>query len=176
MTEQMYDFSVLRELRQREDLTINQVSEQAGVSAAVISRLERNLACAELPTLYHLARVFNMTATDLLGLAEQRSAHLQQETKHESAGFSFRQVRYGNLQLLYGQAEAGAHVSRPEIHHDDYELCWVLEGMLRLCLPNERFDLRAGEGVQFDAILGHTYEALCHCEFIITHLRKDKRF
>ncbi len=171
-----YDFSVLRDLRRREDLTIASVSSRSGVSSAVISKLERNRSQAELDTLYRLARVFGMTAADLLGLAEQRSAQRQTESRHASDGFDFREIAYGNVKALYGTGTAGANVSRPEMHKDDHEVCWVLSGSLRLCLPDERHDLSPGDAVQFDAILGHTYEALSDCSFVILHLTKAMRF
>jgi len=38
----MYDFSILRDLRKRSGLNIADVSARSGVSAAVISKLERN--------------------------------------------------------------------------------------------------------------------------------------
>lgn len=172
----MYDFSVLRQIRRRESLTLQEVADRSGLSTAVISRLERNLTHAELTTLYRLGRVFGMNAADLLTLAERRTAQRVDETSHESDGFAFREIRYGNVRALLGEAEAGASHSRPEIHKDDYELCWVLHGRLRVTLPHESHELEAGEAVQFDAILEHTLEALDRCRFVILHLRKDKRF
>ena len=77
---------------------------------------------------------------------------------------------------LLGSAPAGANVSRPEIHHDDTEVCWVTSGKLRLSLPHEQCVLTAGESIQFDAIQQHTYEALADSQFVILHLRKDKRY
>jgi transcriptional regulator with XRE-family HTH domain len=79
----MYDFSVLRQLRKREGLTIADLSSRSGVSPAVISKLERNQTSAELPTLFYLGRAFGMNATDLLMLAESRTAHRSKETQHQ---------------------------------------------------------------------------------------------
>jgi len=171
-----FDFSHLRGLRKREGLTIDQVSKQSGVSVAVISKLERNQTSAELDTLYRIGRVFGMSAADLLSLAESPFAHRAAETTHRTGGFRFRQVRYANARALYGTATAGDCISRPEIHRDDHELCWVLRGRLRLTLPNETAELGAGESLQFDAVLEHTYEALADVAFIILQLRKDNRY
>jgi quercetin dioxygenase-like cupin family protein len=77
---------------------------------------------------------------------------------------------------MHASAPKGARLSTPELHRDDYELCWVLKGKLRFSLPNESYELSGGESLQFDALLSHTYEVLEDCEIIITHLRKDKRF
>ena len=173
MSNKMYDFSILRDLRKRENLNIADLSEKSGVSASVISKLERNQCIAELETIFRLAKVFGITASDLIALAENRTAH---QTKHVSDGFVFSEIAYKNLKCLYGKAPAGAKVSRPHLHRDDYELCWVLSGKLKFYLPNEKYELSAGDSSQFDALLAHTYEAVEKCEIIIIHLRKDNRF
>jgi transcriptional regulator with XRE-family HTH domain len=172
----MYDFSVLRGLRKRANLTMEEVSERSGVSVAVISKLERNQSCAELETLFKLSRVFRMRTTDLLGLAESQTAQKTTVSEHQSSGFHFQEISYGNVRCLHGTAKAGSKVSRPEIHEDDYEVCWVLKGAVSFILPDERYELSAGEAIQFDAILEHTYEAVRDSEVIILHLRKGKRF
>jgi transcriptional regulator with XRE-family HTH domain len=172
----MYDFAVLRELRKRDDLTIGDVSARSGISPAVISKLERNQTSAELETLFRLGRVFGMTATDLLALTEMRTAQRATSTTHAGGEFVFKGIQYANLQLLFGEAPKGAKVSRPEIHQDDYEVCWVLAGKISLILPHERHELKSGQAIQFDAILHHTYEALESSQLIIVHLRKGKRF
>lgn len=171
-----FDFSVLRRLREQRELTLANLSEASGVSVGVISKLERNQQSAELDTLYRLARAFGMSATDLMALAESPLAHRTEEKSYRSGEFRFRQVKYANAVALLGSAPAGARVSRPEIHHDDTEVCWVTSGKLRLSLPHEECVLTTGESIQFDAIQQHTYEALADCEFVILHLRKDKRY
>lgn len=143
---------------------------------AVISKLERNQTLAELDTLYKLSRVFGMSTTDLLSLAERHFAHKIRENAHSSDTFQFRQIRYGNVVAFLGTGEAGSRISRPEIHSDESEVCWVLEGRLRLTLPHEEYELKQGESIQFDAILEHTYQALEAVRILILHLRKEKRF
>jgi len=172
----MFDFSALRLLRTQRNLTIADLSATSGVSAAVISKLERNLQSAELDTVFRLSRAFGMSATDLLALVESPLVHRTAEDQHRSGSFKFRQVRFANVVAMEGTAPAGAMLSRPEIHRDDNELCWVLEGRLRLSLPHEVCELSAGESIQFDAILEHTYHSLEDCRFVILHLRKDKRY
>jgi transcriptional regulator with XRE-family HTH domain len=154
-----FDFSVIRHLRHRHDLTIAQLSEASGVSTAVISKLERN---------HHTA--------DVLALAESPFAHRTEEQSYRSGKFQFRQVRYANIVGLLGEAPAGAVVNRPEIHHDDHEVCWVISGRIHLTLPHEVCDLGPGQSIQFDAVLEHTYAAIEDSRFIILHLRKDKRY
>jgi transcriptional regulator with XRE-family HTH domain len=172
----IYDFSIVRDLRKRESMNIADLSEKCGVSASVISKLERNQSVAELETIFRIAKIFGLTAADLVGLAERRSAHYASSEFYESNGFSFQRVVYGNMRCIRGTAPAGAKVSKPRLHRDDFELCWVIKGRLEFYLPNERYELKAGDSIQFDALLEHTYEALEDCEIILVHIRKDKRF
>jgi transcriptional regulator with XRE-family HTH domain len=172
----MYDFSILRALRQREGLTIANLSQRTGISPAVISKLERNQTSAELATLFCISRAFGMNTTDLLMLAESRTAHRTRARTRTSGAFLFREIHYANVQALVGEARAGGKVSNPEIHQDDLEVCWVLRGQIRVTLPHERHILKAGDGIQFDAILEHTYEVIEDCQLLILHLKKAKRF
>ena len=75
-----------------------------------------------------------------------------------------------------GRGRAGGTVSEPKVHQDDFEICWVLEGRIRLTLPSEQHELKRGDCLQFDAILPHTYEILDDCRITIAHLRKSNRF
>jgi transcriptional regulator with XRE-family HTH domain len=171
-----FDFSVLRTLREQHELTLAALSEASGVSVGVISKLERNQQSAELDTLYRLARAFGLSATDLLAMCESDLAHRTGEKAYRSGNFKFRSVKYANVVALLGSAPKGAKVSRPEIHHDDTEVCWVTSGRIRLTLPHETIELAGGDSIQFDAIQQHSYEALADSEFVILHLRKDKRY
>jgi len=171
-----FDFSIVRELRKREGMTLADVSERSGISPSVISKLERNQTAAELDTLFRLSRVFELNTTDLISLAEARTAQRNPAAEYRSGEFTFRRVNYNNVSAFRGTAPKGAAVKRPDIHADDYELCWVFSGKLLIQLPKERHELSAGDSVQFDGALDHTYEALEPSDFLILHLKKGKRF
>ena len=162
------DFGILRELRKRENMSIAELSEQSGVSASVISKLERNQNTAEMDTLYRIARVFGLTLSDLISLAENKTSHCVEAEPYKSGDFDFDRVNYGNMRCMHASAKKGAKLSSPELHRDDYEL--------RFSLPNESYELTRGMSIQFDALLPHTYETLEETEIIIVHLRKGKRF
>ena len=172
----MFNFSILREIRKRAEMTLSDLSEASGVSIAVISKLERNQTQAEVETLFKIGRVFGMRATDLLTLAEAPLSNRKEAEFYDADGFLFRAVRYANANCLVGEAPKGSSISKPEIHHDDHEICWVLKGVLRLTLPQETQTLSVGQSIQFDAIQEHSYEALEDCQFMIVHIKKDKRY
>lgn len=173
---EMYNFSVIRDLRKREEMTIADLSERTGISPAVISKLERNQTVAELKTLFRLARAFGLTASEMLGLVESRTAQVKTETDRVAGDFHFRQIEFANSKCFYADAPKGASRSNPDAHRDDFEVCWVLEGKVQINLPYENHVLSAGDCLQFDAVFEHTYEVLEDCRIIIQHIRKAKRF
>lgn len=175
MAERNYDFAILRSLRKTQAYTIADVAENSGVSTAVISRIERNQAVPELETLARMARVFGMSATDLLGLAEVRSAQTTSAQHYVSGGFEFQNVNFANLQIFYGTGSAGSKASRPEVHHNDLEICWVISGKVELIVGTDRHVLKQGEALQFDAVLRHEYHAVEDCKILTLHLHKGKR-
>ncbi len=172
----MYNFSVVRDLRKRDGMTIADLSERTGISTAVISKLERNQTVAELKTLFRLARAFGLTASEMLALVESRTAQAKRETDRIAGDFHFRQIEFANSQCYYAEAPKGASRSNPDAHRDDCEVCWVLEGQVRIDLPYEHHILAAGDCLQFDAVFEHSYEVLEDCRIIIQHIRKAKRF
>jgi len=170
-----FDFSVVREIRKREGLTLEEVSRRSGISIAVLSRLERNQTVAELETLHRLARTFGMNATDLLLLAENPFGHRKLAEHYRSGDFTFEVVRYPQVSCFIGSGRAGATIRKPEIHHDDYETCWVLEGRVRIHLGGESVEIASGESFQFDAIQEHAYEAVADSRLVIVHSKKPSR-
>ena len=174
--EQRWDFGVLRQLRRQLDWSIADLSERSGVAASVISKLERNWSKAELETLYKLSQAFSMNLSDLLALAEKRTAQQVAEQDYCSDGFSFRRVSYGNIRCMTATAPAGAKLCKPAVHKEDSEMCWVQEGAVEIFVAGHRYKLEQGMSLQFDALLDHEYNVLEDCKLIITHLKKNKRF
>lgn len=170
------DFSVVRDLRKRQGLTLGEVAERSGVSTAVLSKLERNQNVCEIDTLYRIARVFGLSSSDLLGLAENCSARLKRESEYESGPFHFRRITFDGIVCFVATAQAGQHLTKPEAHGDEFEVCWVQSGRVRIQLPREQHTLAAGDALKFDAVLEHTYEILEDASLVILHLRKDHRF
>ena len=173
--EKICDFRILRDLRKSHNMSIAEISQKSGVSASVISKLERNQTRAEVDTLFRLARVFRLSLGDLIQLAENRVGHIVNEENYKSDGFRFRRINYGNFRCMQGSAAKGTKLSKPDLHGDDLESCWVQKGKVKIELPNETCILDAGMSLQFDALMPHSYEVLEDCEIIIVHLKKGNR-
>jgi transcriptional regulator with XRE-family HTH domain len=170
------DFSVVRDLRKKLGLTLEEVSQRSGISVAGLSKLERNQNLVELDTLYRLARVYGLSASDLLSLTENCMAQTAKSTEYRSGPFAFRRLDFQGIACFQGSANKGDSLSRPEAHGDEHEICWVLKGEMKITLTRETHVLKAGDSLKFDAVLPHAYEILRDAEFLIIHLTKEHRF
>ncbi|WOO39410.1 helix-turn-helix domain-containing protein [Rubellicoccus peritrichatus] len=170
------DFSFIRDLRKRESLTLEDVSNRSGISIGVLSKLERNQNLVELETLYRLGRVFGLSASAVLSLAEECSAHFKTAESYRSGPFDFHKVSYQGVECFHATAKAGESLQRPEAHGDEFEICWVQSGAIKICFTREEHTLRGGESLKFDAALHHTYEILEDADLFIIHLTKSHRF
>lgn len=175
-SEHTLDFSIVRELRKRAGMTLEDVSEKSGISIAGLSKLERNQNMIELDTLYRIARVFGLSATDLLNLAESCSAHCKNAESYTSGPFDFEKVSFKGIDCFHANAKAGGNLSKPEAHGDEFEICWLIKGSIRITLPREQHTLTPSQAIKFDAALPHSYEILEDSEVSIIHLAKTHRF
>lgn len=171
----MLDFSVIRDLRKRSGMTLEAVSQRSGVSIAGLSKLERNQNMVELDTLYRLARVFGLSATDLLSLAESCAAQVKEAEVYQSGPFHFEKLTFKGLSCFQATAHAGDSLTKPEAHGDEFEICWVRSGKIGIALPKEKHVLSAGQAIKFDAALEHTYEIHEDSELTILHIEKAHR-
>jgi transcriptional regulator with XRE-family HTH domain len=171
-----YNFEILRYLRKQHGMTIHALAKKSGISFAVISKLERNQTNPSLNTVQQIAQALDISATELISMAEIKTSQGRKEESYASDGFQFRKVQYNNMALILASASAGKKTSRPEVHEDDTEVVFVNSGKVKLLSTMGDFTLKKGDSMQFDAIFKHTYQALSDCELVIVHMRKNRTF
>ncbi|MEM1083682.1 MAG: XRE family transcriptional regulator [Verrucomicrobiota bacterium] len=170
------DFSVIREVRKDSGMTLGELSKRSKVSIASLSKLERNQTTVGLDTLLRIAKVFGLSASDLLSLAESRTSHRKAIERYQSGPFDFEKLSWQGVDLFHASAKAGNTLKHPEAHGDEHEICWVRSGRIHIAFSHEEHDLGPGEAIKFDAVLPHTYEVVEDTELIIAHLTKPHRF
>jgi len=169
-----YDFSIIRHIRKKMKLTIYGLSEKCNVSYVALSKLERNLGNPELKTLDKIARALDMQTHNLLALAEHdRPKIVKAEDLVNEQGFNLKQVEQASMRIAYVTGSAGMAGATEHRHQDDYEICFVLSGKVRLHVRNSVYEIEAGHAVRFDCIFEHRYEVLEDVVFI--HVLVAKR-
>ena len=160
----------IRALRQAMDLSLRDLAERTGVSAPMLSQVERGETSPTLQTAERIASGLDLTLSQLLRLDEAppvsvvraRDAKPTRARPGHRAAILTPQVPGQRAELSRHVLDPGAATGGaddPPMHEPGArEIAHVESGTLALCIDGERHELRAGDTVTFDADLPHHYE------------------
>jgi transcriptional regulator with XRE-family HTH domain len=168
-----FDFSVLRELRQKHQLSLDSLAAESGVGVATLARLESNQNKPSLQTLDRLARVFGLSPAHLVDLSTSAAGQVQLEQELVDPGMR-REISFPDFRARLGQGAAGDE-SRPHQHEGAYQITWVLSGRVRLMVREVEHELSAGQALRFDGAVEHSVEYLEDSELMFILIPKTLR-
>jgi transcriptional regulator with XRE-family HTH domain len=161
--------SRIRALREAMDLSLRDLAERSGVSAPMLSQVERGATSPTLAVAARIATGLDLSLSQLLRLDEdghmvvvrrgqgrkrKRGGHRVEELTPPLPG---QRADVSLHRLGPGAVTGGA--DDPPIHEPgSRETAVILEGTVTLAVDGERHQLRAGDSVTFDADLGHHFE------------------
>jgi XRE family transcriptional regulator, regulator of sulfur utilization len=158
----------VKALREAMDLSLRDLAERSGVSAPMLSQVERGETSPTLNVAERIASGLDLTLSQLLRLDER--AHVVVISRGERRARERRGHRTEELTPpLPGQRadvsmhrlDAGAATGRaddPPLHEPGArETAVCLSGSVALLIDDERHDLEAGDSVTFDADLPHHF-------------------
>lgn len=149
----------VRQLRKQQNLSLEDLSQRAGVSATAIHKLERNGMVPTIATLMKLARAFDRPVSYFVDEdTETRSVTLVKVSEREPVLTSKQGLRlegisgpYGSFHLAGAVAEVdpGADSGPKEMEHPGEELVFLLEGTLTFRVGAEELTLSPGDALHF---------------------------
>jgi transcriptional regulator with XRE-family HTH domain len=161
----------VKALREAMGLSLRELGERCGVSAPMLSQVERGETSPTLAVAERIAGGLELTLSQLLRLDEGAGVTVVRAGERRHGGPARRGHRYEVLTPpLPGQrAEVAEHVLRPgastagpddpPLHEPgSRETTVVTAGRLRLVCDGAGHELRAGDAVTFDADLPHHFE------------------
>jgi len=161
----------LRALRLRKSLGLVELSKHTGLSAALLSKLERGKLFPTLPTLLRIAMVYGV-GLDYFFTDERKRRVVSIVRKQERVRFPERpgaqEVPYFFECLDYRATERklSAYIAEfqevtPEKvkahQHPGVEILYVMKGSLTIKIGSEEFQLEAEDAIYFDAAVQHSY-------------------
>ncbi len=164
--------SRVRALREAMDLSLRDLAERSGVSAQMLSQVERGETSPTLAVAARIAAGLELTLSQLLRLDEGGGAvAIVRAEERLRGGVETRGHRYDVLTPpLPGQrAEVSLHTlapgattggpGDPPMHEPgSRETAVVADGSVTLVCDGAAHELRAGDAVTFDADLPHHFE------------------
>ena len=167
----------VRALREAMGLSLRDLADRCGVSAPMLSQVERGETSPTVQVAARIAAGLELRLSQLLRLDESGSVTITRACERQSIRGSVHGHRCEVLTAaLPGQrAELTRHTLQPggatggpgdpPIHEPgSREIALVERGTLALWVDGERHELRAGDCVTFDADLSHHFENADGCE------------
>lgn len=150
----------LRALRNHTNTTLQELSEQTGISVSTLSRLESGQRRPTLEQLLPLARAHRVPLDDLVGAPPTGDPriHIKPVASNGMTILPLSRGTGGGLQAFKHLLPAGSDRSFPDLRtHEGYEWIYVLKGKLRLCLGEHDIVLAAGEAAEFETHTPHWF-------------------
>jgi XRE family transcriptional regulator, regulator of sulfur utilization len=161
--------SRVRKLRDALDLSLRDLAERSGVSAPMLSQVERGETSPTLAVAERIASGLELTLSQLLRLDETDGVSVVRASERRRGGGRTHSYEVLTPPLPGLRAEVSLHTLAPGAatgEPDDpprhepgsRETAVVLEGRLRLACAGVIHDLDVGDTVTFDSDLPHHFE------------------
>jgi transcriptional regulator with XRE-family HTH domain len=154
----------LRELRTKRGLSLRALAAESGLSATLLSQVERGVTEPSLATLRRLASVFGESVASLFDDASAPSVWVSRPGERSTLSGPRGLVRYERLTPGNGQLEVlrmvlppGGATSDAPWAHPSLECAYVIAGTLTVEIAGEARQVAAGEAVTFDSRQPHRY-------------------
>ncbi len=155
----------LRKLREEHKFSMRELSRRAGVSASLISDVERGRVEPSISVLKRLASALDVTITYFFTEedADQRWIVRDGRRRTLSApmagkGITFELLAPDESEVLepiYGRYEPGASMGPDPVTHEGEEWGLVLQGRVKVWLDDDVFFLDAGDSIWFPSDIPH---------------------
>lgn len=160
----------IRRLRLRKGMGLVELGKHTGLSAALLSKLERGVMHPTLPTLLRISLVFdvgldyffNTEPAPVFEIVRKRDRLRFPETPNrDPVAFRFESLDFPvpnrRLNSYFAEFEA-VEASQVQPHqHSGEELIYVISGTLELRAGEQVHELSEGDAVYFDSRVPHSY-------------------
>jgi transcriptional regulator with XRE-family HTH domain len=154
----------IKHLREGMQLSLRDLSARSGVSAPMLSQVERGETSPTLATAGRIASGLDLTLSQLLRLDEAPAAAVVRAADRPGSGSGPHHVSLitpdqpgQRVAVAEHELEGGAEIPSSDRMHEpgSREVCLVLDGAIRLEVDGQTYDLERGDAVTFESDLHH---------------------
>jgi transcriptional regulator with XRE-family HTH domain len=153
----------LKDIRKENDITLQELAEQAGVTKGMLSQVENSRTIPSLTVLLNLIKALqvdfneffkdiNLQPKDSKVIFKKKAQYLPFE-KENAKGFFYQRILsttiheyHADIVLL--RMEKGAE--RELVSTDAFEFKYLLQGKIRYKIADETYDMEEGDSIFFD--------------------------
>jgi transcriptional regulator with XRE-family HTH domain len=155
---------MLREAR-RDQFTVEELAERAGVSSGLISQIERGRGNPSFATLEKLVRALDLSLASVFAEPATEASMVVRGKERpklvmpkEGLVYELMTPRSGNgLAMVRTQVPKGFDNRADPFIHPGEECVHIVEGALEITVGDRVFELSAGDTIKFDSGVPHSW-------------------
>ena len=174
----------IKMLRQKKDLGLVQLGEHTGLSAGMLSKIERGQLFPTLPTLLRIAMVFGVglehffvdqNDVPLKAVVRKKDRlRLPDQPGKESPSYFFESLDFPvadrKMEAYYAEFDGQPEPTEPH-KHEGAEIIYVIKGQLIVTIKGGDTTLEEGDSMYFDSGYAHSYRrqgrAICSAIVVV---------
>jgi len=165
-----FDFSIIRTLRKKWGITAEELAGRAKLTRATVAKIEGGNGNPTIETIEALSRVFQLTSSEMIRLAETALCEMATCRPLKTRIFKGTHVQFSNFEIYHIRAESGVHKeSDPKRHENTAEICFVLSGKVKVNVLGQSHELGSGMALRFKALHEHYFDVIDEAEFLLIH-------
>jgi transcriptional regulator with XRE-family HTH domain len=153
----------VRELRNQRQLTLQALADLTGLSASLLSLVERGKTSPSIGTLVSVAYALGLHMNDLVpgespseaSPVTLRSDQREFRTPDGVTRRVLKDDRTRGIELAINEYAPGGSSAASSLHHEGFEYGVVLDGTLTVYLAEDRHVLRGGDSIGYDSTRPH---------------------
>lgn len=165
----------LRALRLKKSMGLVELGKHTGLSAAMLSKLERGKQFPTLPTLLRISMVFSV-GLDYFFADERKRRVVSVVRKQERLRFPENPGQPTNsyffesldfkandrkLSAYLAEFEPVAATEKLKLHqHPGVEMLYLIRGALEVAIGSETYTLNSGDAIYFESAVRHSYRRI----------------
>jgi transcriptional regulator with XRE-family HTH domain len=179
----------IKDIRKKNNLTINELANKASVSNGLISRIENGRTIPSLPVLLELIQSLEIDASYFFQGVEKKSntkyIHIPKENQQilekevEAEGFSYLHIFNKSLNAIGFEAvllTIAPGSKRDKVITDAWEFKYILDGEVTYIIDNEEVKLKEGDSLYFNGKFPHVpvNNSTKKCTMLVLYFYSDK--
>ena len=160
----------VRALRLRKKMALVELGRHTGLSAALLSKIERSNIYPPLPTLLRIAMVFGVgldyffsdeSKRPVISVVRKKDRVRFPDTLEGTVSYYFESLDFNanerKLSAYYADFQPVAEENAPVHAHEGVEFIYILTGKLQMNIGRQEHQLEEGDSIYFDAAVPHSY-------------------
>jgi len=159
----------IKERRREQNITVQELANQANVSKGLISQIENSRTIPSLMVLIDIIRALNIdlndffkdikTKSDASPVLVKRKGEYEYFEKENATGFHYKRIftrfiNHSTVDIVILELEPNS--TRPLVETDAFEYKYIISGQVEYQINGKKILLNPGDSLLFDGRIPHT--------------------